>query len=266
MKVMKNINIVHIFGLRRSGNHLISQMLEKNAFPGKKAQFFNDIYNPRSKQPRLLTPQDIRHEVHDESSIILGYENVELEIARQLPTVTEESSIIKDSKSLKILVIRDPYNFIASWLKMADMVLPNGEIFRSMRNMPIEEVKKLWIDYANEALGITKTLGIGLEVIKYNNWVASKDYRDKVIFDNFGVVNRDLGINTVSEFGHGSSFDGTVFDGRASLMDVNKRWEKYHGDPRFMLFTNDREVEDLSIRLFGYMPYGIEKNGKLKET
>lgn len=265
MKVMKNINILHIFGLRRSGNHLITQMLEKNAFPGKKAQFFNDIYNPRSKQPRLLTPQDIHKEAHDESPIILGYENVELEVARQLPTITEESSIIKDPKSLKILVMRDPYNFIASWLKMADTVLPNGEIFRSMRNIPIEEVKKLWIDYANEALGITKTLGIDLEVIKYNSWVGSRDYRDQFISRVFGVDNLDNGIDSVAEYGHGSSFDGVRFDGNASLMSVNSRWQHYTNDTRYKIFADDKQVNELSLQLFTFSVQSPEGARRSKE-
>ena len=172
----KNGSILHIFGLRRSGNHLITQMLGKNAFPDKNISFFNDVYNPRSKTPRVLTAKDIATENTSNSVVILGYENVQLDLVNSLSTILDEANILPRAKSIRILVIRDPYNFIASWLKMADTVLPNGEIFKSMRDISMEDVKGLWKTYAKEALGETNFLGKEKVIIKYNDWVTSRRY------------------------------------------------------------------------------------------
>ena len=49
--------------------------------------------------------------------------------------------------------------------------------------------------------------------------------------------------------GGGSSFDGIVDD--AKKLKVLKRWVDYIDHPLFKMVLNDREIRELSVRVFG---------------
>jgi hypothetical protein len=109
-------------------------------------------------------------------------------------------------------------------------------------------LRDVWISFAKEALCDTHILQNRV-FINFNKWFGDIEYRMQ-ISRNLGLVFNDAGINTVPEFGDGSSFDGTAFNGQAQNMNVLNRWRDFVHYEWFRAFFTD-EVLDLSNRL-GY--------------
>ncbi|MDE5124494.1 MAG: hypothetical protein O4965_32500, partial [Trichodesmium sp. St19_bin1] len=63
----------------------------------------------------------------------------------------------------------------------------------------------------------------------------------------------DAGIDKVTVFGGGSSFEGKQFDGKATSMDVLNRWHKFCDYPQYKQFFNE-EVLKYSEKIFGHIP------------
>ena len=70
-----------------------------------------------------------------------------------------------------------------------------------------------------------KNIGNSKNTILYNRWFSEKQYRDKIAH-SLGFLNRDIGMNDISKYGRGSSFDlREKFHGNAASMDVLNRWK-----------------------------------------
>ena len=110
----------------------------------------------------------------------------------------------------------------------------------------------LWIDYAKEYLGETNYLKHNKVCINYNQWFADIEYR-REIAEKLQVKFSDAGIDKVTVFGGGSSFEGKQFDGKATSMDVLNRWHKFCDYPQYKQFFNE-EVLKYSEKIFGHIP------------
>ncbi len=149
-------------------------------------------------------------------------------------------------RKLNVLVLRDPYNLAASMRKKRT----------DNAWQPIKGEKRagamlrMWTDHAVwflEHQDDPDTL-----CINYNKWVASPVYRESlckkaaVPFDN-------RGIDDVSDYAAGSSFDGLTKKG--SEMDVLNRWKVMLDDDLYLwMFARWSEVREMSRLVFGEHP------------
>ncbi|MDY7004752.1 MAG: hypothetical protein SWX82_12550 [Cyanobacteriota bacterium] len=111
----------------------------------------------------------------------------------------------------------------------------------------------LWIDYTKEYLGETNYLKQNKVCINYNQWFADVEYR-RQIADKLQMEFSDTGIDKVTSFGGGSSFEGKQFDGKATSMDVLNRWQKVADNPRYRELFNNQKILKYSERIFGHIP------------
>jgi len=125
-----------------------------------------------------------------------------------------------------IIVLRDPYNWLASSLKQnRDVTLDCGD------GTIIDTYG--WL--LEQAVGTKNYFpGVPCLGVDYNRWFASADYR-RDLADTLDLRKpfTDAGINRVSHRGRASSFDGMRFQDCAQKMDVLNRWKHYQDDPEF---------------------------------
>lgn len=85
--------------------------------------------------------------------------------------------------------------------------------------------------------------------VLYNRWCTDEPYRAGIV-RYLGLEFTDSGHQDVPACNGGSSFDTTVFDGRASQMPTTDRWQVFKGDERYWEIFDD-EIVALSEALFG---------------
>jgi hypothetical protein len=145
-------------------------------------------------------------------------------------------------KLFNILVLRDPFNMLASrWYKPGLVPQLKDD----------SEVLDMWEIYAEEYLGITNFLESKIP-FNYNLWFSSLDYR-KQLSAQFGLSFTDAGLNVVpkSTGGHGSSFDKTSYDGRGNQMKVLERWKICQHEKRFgESFKERHKLANLYRKIF----------------
>lgn len=130
-----------------------------------------------------------------------------------------------------IIVVRNPFNWLAS-------LKSHGTGFFSA-NGPVR-LLRMWCEYAEAALG-----GNGCIFIYYDKFISCKSYRDSIA-DKIGVDRRsDDSLSRVCSIGRGSSFDGVMFDGRASEMNTDSRWEAYKDEKWMIDAMNNVRVSHL---------------------
>ncbi len=247
--------LLHFAGLRRSGNHAIINWLKQNVNPeGSEFLHYNNVYSTRIP----LSLQDIQDDVHKNTNenlfVILSYEDVSLQIIPTLPTVVDQDSILKkeerDTKTM--ILLRDPFNSFASRLELLRRY-ERENIMSSIRNVPWQEVQELWKGYAKEYLGQTSLLSNKV-LVNFNQWNKDKAYRDELLKTHFGQeINNDIGRNTLSRDGGGSSKDLQSYDGRASEMKLEERWVDFVQDKEYRRLL-DKETFVLSEQIFGHIP------------
>lgn len=149
----------------------------------------------------------------------------------------------------EILILRDPFNLIASRLKRIE-----NRKKLNIKGLGSQESLKglvgLWKDYAKEYLGYTNYLKNNKVIINYNKWCVDKDYRENIA-KRLGVPFSDKAINDVPADGGGSSFDGQSLQGKAQEMQVMERWKHYAGNKIYEDILCDKELVDLSDKIFG---------------
>jgi len=159
-----------------------------------------------------------------------------------------EDSIRKEKKNIgvfdnriNIMLLRDPFNLFASRFKHKDIrehTLKKSKFF-----------KKIWKQYAMEYLGETDTWE-SKYCVSYNQFIKDEPYRRKIEKD-LNLPETDKGINIVSGRGHASSFDGFKFKKRGYKMQTATRWKLMMKDKEYVRFMKDKEMYDLSVRIFG---------------
>ncbi len=154
-------------GIRRSGNHAITQWL----FPMLKDFIFLNM----NEQIGILNPAALVQ--NGSFNVLLSFENI------PLPNFYEYA----ENKN-SFLVVRHPLNMLASSWE----IYKNDELDRARR---INDAIELYFEYA-------RFTG---DVIIYDEWLESKDYR-KQIAHKLGLRFDDSNCKRVWGFG-GSSFD-----------------------------------------------------------
>jgi hypothetical protein len=271
-----NTRCFRVFAQRRSGHHAVINWI-RYQLPGRH-WFLNDCRpgeNPfRSAQLSgsfvhgvfgehrvMRTDREQRRRFTHKGAMLYGFEEYDIRRTPDDMPLEREIEWLGQSRSRHdVLILRDPFNLLASKLRWA----------RGQTNTPskpavdrLGEARDLWKTYAREYLGMTTFLSDVIR-ISYNEWFVSRAYRDRVAAE-LGVVNRDRGVNEVARWGptvYGDSFDGLAYDGRAQQMKVLERWREFAADAVYLDLVADDELHELSQRIFGALP-GV---GALRRT
>ena len=201
-----------VWGLQRSGIHLIVNWLYANhgataksdltsdglhpklvdgfADPAAGVAFYNNCGRFYCRQFELgdLVPADFEEAALRSSTSIFTIEDCALQHASRTPRHPDVATV---------LVLRDPLNTLASRLEAAKT--RPGQ-FRT--DEPFVDVLE---SYCAEFLGHTHHLA-NKTVISYNRFVEDRPYRDALATE-LGLTNLDA-VSEVSEYGGGSSFSG----------------------------------------------------------
>lgn len=133
-----------------------------------------------------------------------------------------------------IVVIRDIRNTLASDLKACNPKTVDSHL---------NKLVNIWISYADGYLKETPEY-----FVLFDKWFQDKLYRQKICSD-LNVPFTDKGLNKVPNYGGGSSFDKTRFDGKAQNMDVLNRWIYFYNHPLYMKYFTS-EVKALNTLIF----------------
>ena len=155
--------------------------------------------------------------------------------------IGEFRQIKKDRKI--IIILRDPYNFIASCLQRTIKDNPKADVAINLSERLIG-----WKEHADQILNQNK-LSEKTYFINYNEWFRSEVYR-KQICDDLSLAFTDNGLNQVTTFGKGSSFDYQNHNGSAQEMKVLERYKTWQHNDRFKSFIDD-EIEYYAKEIFG---------------
>ena len=265
--IVNNIEI-RVIGLKRSGNHVIINWLIPH-YKGKVC-FLNNVepiinpfltfHNIVDLNKNLYKDFDIDKEKNGKFSkkdcLIYSYEDGSFKkVLHKKFEKNYDKFVGRSKKRYNILILRDPFNLFASRIFRYHN-LYGGNVLKEIR------AKKLWKSYAREYLGETSYLGKDKILINYNVWFLNKDYRNN-IERKLELEPSNEKVNEVLTFGEGSSFDGVKFDGKANEMKVLERWKLLADDEFYKFILKDKELVELSNRIFGRIP-GTEKITKNK--
>lgn len=256
--------IFQIYGVQRSGNHLIIKwvceglgnsihlnnlslsynLFDKYLVPDKikiyrklEGDVFTKDYIRRSK---FLSIKSLRKILSSPelitSTLIYSFENILFPIK-----FSPELNITK-----KIIVLRDPANFIASFLKLY-----------GVNSKKTKRVIKVYKSYLK--LYVDQKENSQILFINFNQFVQNFTYRRKISISikdhKFERANKCL--EEVSDFGGGSSFTKLK-----PTPDVFNRWKFYHHSDYYKELCSDKELINLATNFFqhplpGYKEMGI---------
>lgn len=247
---MNKTFIVH--GLKRSGNHAVINWIQAH----DEFYFFNNIIPIAAilkGEKKIPKPENFNHWC--QRKLLpkhLPFASLALQVItrkRSLIASLEDHPLdikpfISTPSNLKnILIIRDPYNLFSSRIRKASLV--TNPAYSKTSGVALDRAVSLWKAHAREYVGETNIMANKVGVY-FNHWFSSKTYR-KQISDQLGFPHTDRGYENVSNFGGGSSFDSTKFNGETSKMDILNRQNKLNEHENTLLtkITADNELIDL---------------------
>lgn len=244
-----------VWGLKRSGNHLIANWIYANyggvtkaplvtdglhqqfcdgfVDPEAGVAFYNNCGRLHSRHFGLgtLQPNDFRRAAQPHRCTIFGIEDCSLSLADRTAGITESTSV---------LILRDPLNALASRLEAArsrPVLFPVDEGFIDVLD-----------GYCAEALGHTEFLPAKV-VISFNRFVDEPAYRD-ALADELGFINLDA-VSEVSSYGGGSSFSSDPTPSPARLLMT--RFQQHPVPPHLLdLLLTRSSIREACSNLFGY--------------
>ncbi len=122
----------------------------------------------------------------------------------------------ESEQRIDAIIIRDPYNFLASRLKRREQLTGIKDI---------DTIVKFWKDIAQEAIRLEENPEPSKIVFNYNRWFSDKKYR-RQLSHKLGGTFDDSSTKVVSSIGGGSSFDGLNFSGDLKNSDIFSKWKK----------------------------------------
>ena len=210
---MDSIKSWFFAGIMRCGNHAIINWLAHSV--NGQIIHYNNVNVTKYKQFKKFNPdKPLTHK-------FISFEN----IAPQK---------CLDQNKTNIIILRDPYNWLASYLKHKDF-------FEGAINIYV----KLY-EYMQEHPETT--------FISFNEWFLSSSYRQDIC-DNLDVIMIADNMMNVSREGGGSSFDGLSFDGKAQNMGVLTRWKHYQHNTKYLaILKRHPKLTEISQQLFNFQP------------
>lgn len=258
---------IRFAGLQRSGNHAIINWIFSQAREIK--CYLNNIVvnrNPFIEFQRKGTIREFQTDFYDrfnlpmeqfgffsrKETLIYSYEEEFLELAFSKEFERHHDRWLgKSARRYDVLLVRDPFNLFASRLKKEDDINANRYSLRKPDER--DTLIRLWKQYAREYLGETNFLTNNRVVINYNDWFQDSEYRRKLA-ETFDLKFSDESMDEVLPIGGGSSFDRVAKDNDGRQMKVLERWKLFTDDPDFQAAFADKELIELSNRIFGEIP------------
>lgn len=274
-----NTQEYRIFGIKRSGNHAIinwifTQSTEPTIFlnncypigsknislyqgvgridckginywdykhkiiPWEKNPFINHKYITYSKQDKRFKAERLKQ--LKEKTIIISFEDRDIDKINSLFDEKHDILVGNSNHIFTIVILRDPFNLLAS-------------IHKKWSEKDLLYYRDLWKEYARKFIEYEKENNPYSLGINYNEWVKSKKYRQNTA-KKLNILFNDQGKDDVTNFGGGSSFDGTSANKNATIMNVFSRWENFANDAFFCSLFKDEELWNLSEEIFGVTP------------
>jgi len=198
-------------GMKRSGNHAIINWAVQNCF--ESLVYANNIVGSEPDSWHVYSAQYILPKMIDR--VFLS---------------AEHRPVSEYSMFNPILIARDPYNWLASWISHTHFNIEN-----------LEKDIDVYIE----------NLSSGFSIISFNDWFSHRGYRDR-LGQQLGIVNTDASVNAVTSFGKGSSFDKKSFDGKAQEMKVLQRWTRMSESKIYLnaIKNYDTEFRDICRKYF----------------
>ncbi|MBT8335368.1 MAG: hypothetical protein KJO11_02115 [Gemmatimonadetes bacterium] len=187
-----------------------------------------------------------------------------------------ETYLGRSRHRVDLAILRDPFNFFASRLKILEKLSGFQDLDRLVAN---------WTDVARRALDPGESDPF---VVRFNSWRTDESYRRELCIRIHGEFS-DRTLDQVADFGGGSSFEGlrhapltlaevwsklslrALIDPRewralprylarlgakgAGAMDVFGRWKHMDEDERFRgIFARHPDLLEISEEIFGPIP------------
>jgi len=286
---------VRAYGLMRSGNHAIIEWIQ-NQYPGQITCFLNNIkhgdHDPYTNySQRVLTGIDgpidtevlrtmkkrlLIYSYEDRQELEFNQNNILKSIFQPDFEKNRQYYLGTSRHQFDMLIIRDPFNFFASRLKLLQVRGPQGGV--SDPGLILQN----WKTLAREALILAQDPQPGKIVANFNRWVADHNYRKDLSQRLMGSFN-DSSIDKIPQFGGGSSFRDSdkltmsmILANWKKLLNVRRytrfghywkrftapnnenklfeRWKHFAEDENFLKLVLDNELIELSKELFGEIP------------
>lgn len=216
-----------IIGMKRSGHHGTVMWISANIPNG--TILFNDCCNGWGS--KILLPSNYQSpqaqeiavgDVRDIRNAIFNIEDLNMDKLDK-HDIMNFHNVKRYREKYLILVIRDPWNWLASRIKMGGSVLKELPNKINYYNKHCEfALKSKTYKYAKNVI-----------VINYNDWFSDVDYRSYLSEKlNLEPNNGYNGMNILSTRGGGSSFDNLKYQNKAQKMNVLNRW-KFYKDSEF---------------------------------
>jgi len=241
--------------LKRSGQHAVINWLCHQA---QNIVHFNHCYFERRHVRNFITPVNSRviyythGEKHDSGiqdrlhmdallaeighydNLLYSFEDYDVgnELLRKY-IYTERPTVV--------LILRDPYNWLASTMRRKDCT---REVLES-------KIGK-YTRYLELALGVKSCLNHPVCTINYNKWAIDLEYR-KNVCSLLGLAfssTADRSTCEVPDFGGGSSFDGLESSSSRSRDGYFQRWQEFVTDPLYIELLNDNYLVKLAESYF----------------
>ena len=249
---------LRVVGLKRTGNHAVLKWIKSqqsgviehlnNVRPNEnpfrdKYEHLQDNYPEHQGVIDRLRSQ-ARGELVPKDCLICSYEDWELsKIATKNFEAKHDLYVGKSAERYDLLILRDPFNLIASRLKHSKMQIQLGR----------QTIVDLWVDYAREFLGETQYLQHRKVCINYNRWFQDVEYR-RYLADLLKLDFTDAGIDKMTYHGGGSSFEGRELDGQATQLKVLDRWQSFKDDSVYQKLIADDRIWYYFETIFGCLP------------
>jgi hypothetical protein len=254
---------------QRSGQHLIIRWLCENIAD---VVHFNHCYFYRRNLSYHLTPINGRRVIYRggkiDDNLWPGREKLDCNNIRKLSfqnmlfsmeDVALSNNFVKRIVNVRenihsIVILRDPYNWLASTMKK------DGNSKKLL-----EKKKSCYIQYLEQALGEKDYLKKNITTINYNKFLIEAAYREGLCNDmNIHLSQRaEESLQDIPTFGGGSSFSGHDADIKL-IESVFLRWKSYKNNSLYRGLIDDERLVSLTDAYFGDFPYRQEIRNTLQ--
>lgn len=227
-----------VLGMKRSGHHAIINWIGDNLDGG--ATHFNDCSRGWKEGKLIPSNQQSQGGKINGNGDNLIY-NIEDFHPSNFKNYNLQNLQIFHNPTLVILVLRDPYNWIASSIKC-------GGGPKKFINRRVKIWKAQAKEYLNETRFINPPCGSYLVCLNFNDWFKDNEYK-KEMSKTLDLQGWHTGIELVSPRGGGSSFDALRFNYKATQMKILERYKEFESDIFFKSLIDD-ELRHLSKLIF----------------
>lgn len=242
VKRRRTKSFFRVSGMRRSGNHAVIYWIlgQLNG-----ATCFNNNMGPFHPPENTLIKRWFVKGI-SQFNLLVSLEDKPCEDAF-LPY--DKLKFGEASQKYNLLILRDPYNMFASRWAWKDEF---GRLFRENEEHQ-QIIIEHWKNHARWYLQNPDSQGsVGEEInirVNYNLWFQDLSYR-KELAAKLNLKFTDKGKEKISNYGFGSSFNGTDLNNNASQLKVLNRWEALKNDSSYRALFKDKELIELARIIF----------------